>query len=600
MKAFIFSILVLLFFITSCNKNDVITEEIKQAPIIELDSETGIYTIKVGRELTIAPTYKYANNALYAWTVDGKLLSSESILKYTWNQEQHLYIKLRVDTPEGYAEEELKVEVLELTPPTISIIIPSKGLKVPQNTDYILSPDIQHDDLENFRIEWVRDGEIVGTEKAYTFHEKELGTYSITIRASNIDGETIRDFDVEVVETMPYSVRFPTPSYTQTSTDRYTFAGRPVYLRPLLEYFDYPQYQWQVNGKIMEAATDRVFKFTPTTPGEYFVAVTVTEKMPNTQPLSRNITRSNTSITTTVKVICEEKTEQERYRQATATSSGIWDKVYEFIPAPGQFINELSQNTGFIGNETTPQQAIEYATKRLNKKAHVSLGSFGGYIIIGFDHSIAPSGREYDFAIQGNAFNSSSGGSNEPGIVWVMQDINGNGQPDDEWYELKGSETGKSTTLQNYYVTYFRPEAPRMDVEWMDSEGNTGTVKYLPLLHKQDYYYPAWISASSYTLYGTRISAKNSADPTTGFWNNAPYEWGYADNVGSDALDKSAPGDSQRTGFRISNAMYADGTPANLAFIDFVKVQVAVQATSGALGEISTEVCRFQDLSIAE
>ena len=70
--------------------------------------------------------------------------------------------------------------------------------------------------------------------------------------------------------------------------------------------------------------------------------------------------------------------------------------------------------------------------------------------------------------------------------------------------------------------------------------------------------------------------------------------------MGSDALDKSAPGDSQRTGFRISNAMYADGTPANLAFIDFVKVQVAVQATSGALGEISTEVCRFQDLSIAE
>lgn len=96
---------------------------------------------------------------------------------------------------------------------------------MPQNTDYILSPDIQHDDLENFRIEWVRDGEIVGTEKAYTFHEKELGTYSITIRASNIDGETIRDFDVEVVETMPYSVRFPTPSYTQTSTDRYTLQG---------------------------------------------------------------------------------------------------------------------------------------------------------------------------------------------------------------------------------------------------------------------------------------------------------------------------------------------------------------------------------------
>ena len=77
----------------------------------------------------------------------------------------------------------------------------------------------------------------VGTEKAYTFHEKNSVPYSITIRASNIDGETIRDFDVEVVETMPYSVRFPTPSYTQTSTDRYTFAGRPVYLRPFAGIF---------------------------------------------------------------------------------------------------------------------------------------------------------------------------------------------------------------------------------------------------------------------------------------------------------------------------------------------------------------------------
>ena len=142
---------------------------------------------------------------------------------------------------------------------------------------------------------------------------------------------------------MPYSVRFRHHPIHKLLRIVILLQGVLLYLRPLLEYFDYPQYQWQVNGKIMEAATDRVFKFTPTTPGEYFVAVTVTEKMPNTQPLSRNITRSNTSITTTVKVICEEKNGTRTYRQATATSSGIWDKVYEFIPAPGQFINELSQ-----------------------------------------------------------------------------------------------------------------------------------------------------------------------------------------------------------------------------------------------------------------
>lgn len=106
------------------------------------------------------------------------------------------------------------------------------------------------------------------------------------------------------------------------------------------------------------------------------------------------------------------------------------------------------------GNETSPEAAVAWATQRLKDKLHVSLGSFGGYIIVGFDHSIPNSGNQYDFCVQGNAFD----GSSEPGIVWVMQDINGNGLPDDEWYELKGSEAGKEETIQNFEVTYYRPE----------------------------------------------------------------------------------------------------------------------------------------------
>ena len=76
-----------------------------------------------------------------------------------------MYVNLRVDNANGYASEELKVEVKELTPPVISLMIPSQGLKVVQNTDYILTPDIQNDDLDNFSIEWLRDGKIVSTEK---------------------------------------------------------------------------------------------------------------------------------------------------------------------------------------------------------------------------------------------------------------------------------------------------------------------------------------------------------------------------------------------------------------------------------------------------
>ncbi len=270
------------------------------------------------------------------------------------------------------------------------------------------------------------------------------------------------------------------------------------------------------------------------------------------------------------------------------TYSPYCTKVFEYTPAPGQFINETVTG-GFTGDETTPAAAAAYAKSRLAAQQFVSLGTFGGYIVVGFDHSIANSGG-YDIAILGNALDL----SNEPGIVWVMQDANGNGLPDDTWYELRGSETGKSSTRQNYSVTYFRPSGPGRDVAWRDSDGLEGTVDYLAAYHKQDYYYPAWITADSYTLTGTRLEARNSMDAETGIWSNPAYDWGYADNIGSDSF-----GDGSRwTAFKISNAMAADGTPVTLTSIDFVKVQQAVLAKSGWIGENSCEIFSIADYSL--
>ena len=175
MRISIINVFIVLLFLVGCNIDDEITKDFAHEPVIELDSENGIYTIKVGKELTISPKYEYVDNALYSWTVEGKLISSAPIFKYTWDKEQELYLNLRVDTEGGCAKEELKVQVLKLTPPTISVIVPSKGLKVMQNTDYVITPDFQHDDLEDFQIEWLRDGKSVSTERSYTFHEEELG-----------------------------------------------------------------------------------------------------------------------------------------------------------------------------------------------------------------------------------------------------------------------------------------------------------------------------------------------------------------------------------------------------------------------------------------
>ena len=180
-----------------------------------------------------------------------------------------------------------------------------------------------------------------------------------------------------------------------------------------------------------------------------------------------------------------------------------------------------------------------------------------------------------------------------------MQDENGNGLPDDTWYELAGSETGKAETIENYAVTYFRPSEPQQPVQWTDNLGNSGQIDYLKQYHRQEYYYPLWVEEDSYTLTGTCLKARNYDASTNGtYWVNPHYDWGYADNFSpTDRLtnDDNASAEVNANHFKIANAIDAKGNHKQLEFIDFVKVQVGVNAKSGWLGEVSTEVCGFYD-----
>ena len=282
----------------------------------------------------------------------------------------------------------------------------------------------------------------------------------------------------------------------------------------------------------------------------------------------------------------------EHYRPATSSSSAQATRVFEYRPAPGQFINE-TQLGGFDGSETTPAAAAAYAERRMRELNYVSLGAFGGYIVVGFDHSIDNRGG-YDLAILGNAFDTNS----EPGVVYVMRDENGNGLPDDTWYELRGSEYGKPETLHDYSVTYFRPDGEQQPVRWRDSFGEEGEIDFIRL-HNQPSYYPAWIAEDSYTLTGVRLAPRTREEE--GRWVRAPYDWGYADNFSP--TDRMTDDDNPQAAaapnhFKISNAVTADGRAANLKFIDFVKVQSAVNAKSGGLGEYSTEVIGFTDCNM--
>lgn len=568
----------------SCNKDDVLSSQLP--PKIEIDSETGIYTIKIGRQLTIAPAYESVDGAMYTWTIDGHIASTSPILDYTAKELGSHFVNLRVDTEHGFAREELRIDVLELTPPIVSILVPAQGLKVKFNTDYTITPDIQHEDLGDFSIRWERNGKVVCTEKSYIFNESALGKHDISIFASNEDGTTEYDITIEVLAQDPYGVSFPKPYYNAEENIRYTYPENSVYLRPHLEYFQTPSFSWYVNGEKIPSATNQTFAFTPNTPGEYEVLVSVKETDTSPTAESKNIRRGATTVNTTVKVVCVSGTPKDRFRPMTAVGSKYCNKVYDFTPAPGQFINETMGTNGYSGNETTMELACAFAERQLAANKYVSLGAWGGYLIAGFDHSITKkNGKDYDFAIQGNAF----GTSNEPGVVWVMQDVNGNGLPDDEWYELRGSETGKKTTIQDYEVTYFRPEPYAMKNRWIDCFGKEGSVGR-NVYHAQKYYYPVWMP-DSYTIRGTLIPGTMSNE------GHAPYPWGYVDNIGNDSFNGDAyNGEAQMNGFKISNAIYPDGTPIHLEYIDFVKIQCAVMEYHSSFGEVSTEVFSIEDL----
>lgn len=266
-------------------------------------------------------------------------------------------------------------------------------------------------------------------------------------------------------------------------------------------------------------------------------------------------------------------------------------KVYEYQPAPGQFVNELPMyESGDTGADML--RKVEESICGDSGVA-ITLGGFGGYVVFGFDHTIVNSG-EYDFMILGNAFYDSmagdrAGGNAEPGIVCVSIDANGNGLADDPWYELAGSEYYKPSTVKGYTISYSRPATDSDNIAWRDNTGESGFIKRVAA-HLQPYY-PEWISDEKLDFEGTCL-APNAVDPSGkgSYYVLYSYDWGYADNHPDKERDKCS--------FKIDWAVDAMGNRVYLPGVDFVKVYTGVNQQCGWVGETSTEVCGAISLGI--
>lgn len=270
-------------------------------------------------------------------------------------------------------------------------------------------------------------------------------------------------------------------------------------------------------------------------------------------------------------------------------------KIFEYLPAPGQFTNDSS-----FGTKEKANTMVGGVGNGL-----LSLGSYGGYVIFGFDHPIKNDSGD-DIGIFGNPLTGVGMEWSEPGIVCVMQDKNGNGLPDDgEWYELAGSEYDKPETVKNYKITYYKPTKTTDDVKWTDNLGKGGYVlknRY----HAQDYY-PDWVTASSISFEGTLL--KNTLTDG-GIITNKPFSFGYTDSGSPEYLRiQDQLGRGYNT-FDISWAVDKNGQKVTLSQIDFVKVYTGQNCNgnpydpditnprSRYLGEISTEIAGAVDIKL--
>jgi hypothetical protein len=332
--------------------------------------------------------------------------------------------------------------------------------------------------------------------------------------------------------------------------------GKSLPLIPNVVNDENSSYTWEVNGEVVSSL--KSFTFTPSKIGSYSLQLKVSNDIGS-----------------------DSKTIQIA---AFSNFSPYLTTVFDYKYGPGQhayLIPSGWKGSDFIGQPWT------------GTKIYTSLGGWGGYIIAGFDHSVKNVDGA-DFAV----FTQPGAGS-EPGVVFVMNDTNNDGIPNDgEWLEIKGSEYNNAETIHDYQVSYYKPIG-NGNVTWKDNKGNNGEL--IPKYGTDSWWWSGYGDKSQVDFTGVKlpnayINSSTQADNENWIIRPGLFSFGYAECYYNLDYNKSLKANL----FDISNAVDKDGNKVNLSEISFIKVQSGVFQIAGWLNEVSTEVSGAVDLSLIE
>jgi hypothetical protein len=245
--------------------------------------------------------------------------------------------------------------------------------------------------------------------------------------------------------------------------------------------------------------------------------------------------------------------------------------VFSYTYAPGQHASSaLNTDIRFIkGNPAL-------------HNGWLFLGGFGGNVVAGFPVNVTNhEGEDFEvFALKG--------AGPEPAIVYVMQDKNNNGQPDDQWYELKGNQF--ENTDRDYQLTYYKPASANGNISWKDNKGGKGEL--IPGFGASNSSSWWWTEThgDSIVFSGSKLpdAYEKKLVGDVEIWQvpNNKFLWGYAENQYGTDYDSE-------TGINkldISNAVDDNGNAVSLPHIRFIKIQSAVFQQAGMINEVSSEI----------
>lgn len=263
-------------------------------------------------------------------------------------------------------------------------------------------------------------------------------------------------------------------------------------------------------------------------------------------------------------------------------------RVVEYAPAPGQFVNDPNFND--------PERALgppsSGGTYAPNNESVVTLGGFGGFIVLGFDHTVLDEPLN-PLGLDAIVFSNAYWVGGNPDRHWaecatieISRDVNANGLADDEWFLIPGSHLAPplSLTPHNWgggLITYaYRlPASPfeALVVENPDAgteyEGIFGYAEYSPSLFLGDL-------DGDDEIDDHEIAAED-------FYTvpDDPFEVGMT------------PGSGGGDAFDIAWAVNPEtGEPANLDGFDFIRITTSVDFFHPTLGEKSSEIDAVADV----